>query len=325
MQSFEYAVAQDVHMALAALRGGARPVAGGTNLLDLMKLHVEAPTQLVDVNALPLGRIETTPQGLRIGAMARNSDVAYDARVKEKFPALSQALLAGASPQLRNMATVGGNLMQRTRCSYFRDATQPCNKRVPRSGCSAIGGYTRMHAVLGTSENCIAANPSDMAVALVALDATVVVQSLHAERTIPIAQFHRLPADRPEQDTVLLPGELIVAVDVPDRAFAARSTYLKVRDRASYAFALVSAAVALDVEGGRVHDVRIALGGVGTKPWRSREAEALLRGKPADELRFKAAAESALRAAKSSGENAFKIELAKRVLIRALQQVASRD
>jgi xanthine dehydrogenase YagS FAD-binding subunit len=325
MQPFDYVMADDVHGALAALHAGARPIAGGTNLLDLMKLHVEAPTRLLDVNQLPLGLIETTPQGLRIGALARNSDVAYDARVKAQFPALSEALLAGASPQLRNMATVGGNLMQRTRCSYFRDATQPCNKRAPGSGCSAIGGYTRMCAILGTSESCIAANPSDMAVALVALDAMVILRSVKGERTVPISQFHRLPGNRPEQDTVLLPDELIVAVDVPNRAFAAHSTYLKVRDRASYAFALVSAAVALQVEAGRVQDVRIALGGVGTKPWRAREAEALLRGKPADEVRFKAAAASALQGAKPNGENAFKVELAKRTLIRALQTVASRD
>ena len=322
MQPFEYVVATDVPAALAALGGGARPVAGGTNLLDLMKLHVEVPTRLVDVNALPLNRVDATATGLRIGATVRNSDLAYDPRVKSRFPVLSEALLAGASPQLRNMATVGGNLMQRTRCAYFRDATQPCNKRVPGSGCSAIGGYTRMHAVLGTSESCIASNPSDMAVALAALDATVILKSMHGERTVPLTQFHRIPSTHPEQDTVLQPGELIVAVDVPNRPFAARSRYLKVRDRASYAFALVSAAVALDLDGDRVRDVRIALGGVGTKPWRAHEAEAVLRGKPTGEVLFKAAAAAALRGAKPQGENGFKIELAKRALVRALHLVA---
>ncbi len=323
MQPFEYVVATDVPTALAAIRAGARPVAGGTNLLDLMKLHVEVPSRLVDVNALPLNRVDATATGLRIGAMVRNSDLAYDARVKARFPVLSEALLAGASPQLRNMATVGGNLMQRTRCSYFRDPTQACNKRLPGSGCSAIGGYTRMHAVLGTSESCIASNPSDMAVALAALDASVILQSIAGERAVPVTEFHRIPATHPEQDTVLRPGELIVGVDVPDRPFAARSRYLKVRDRASYAFALVSVAVALDLDGERVRDVRIALGGVGTKPWRAHEAEAVLRDKRADEVRFKAAAAAALRGAKPHGENGFKVELAKRALVRALQLVAS--
>jgi xanthine dehydrogenase YagS FAD-binding subunit len=323
VQPFEYVVASDVPAALAAMRAGARPVAGGTNLLDLMKLHVEVPTRLVDVNALPLSRIEATKHGLRIGAMVRNSDLAYDARIKSKFPVLSEALLAGASPQLRNMATVGGNLMQRTRCAYFRDATQPCNKRLPGSGCSAIGGYTRMHAVLGTSDTCIASNPSDMAVALAALDASIILQSLSGERAVPVTEFHRIPSTRPEQDTVLLPGELIVAVDVPERPFAAHSRYLKVRDRASYAFALVSTAVALDIVRGTVRDARIVLGGVGTKPWRCHEAESVLKGRPADEVRFKAAADVALHGAKPNGENAFKIELAKRALVRALHLVAS--
>jgi xanthine dehydrogenase YagS FAD-binding subunit len=322
VQPFEYVVATDVPSALKAMRAGARPVAGGTNLLDLMKLHVEVPTRLVDVNALPLGAIEATTNGLRIGALVRNSDCAYDARVQSKFPVLAEALLAGASPQLRNMATVGGNLMQRTRCSYFRDATQPCNKRQPGSGCSAIGGHTRMHAVLGTSELCIASNPSDMSVALAALDASVVLQSASGERRVPVTEFHRLPARRPEQDTVLLPGELIVAVEVPDTPFSVHSRYLKVRDRSSYAFALVSAAVALDLEGQRVRDARIVLGGVGTKPWRSREAEAALIGKPANEVRFKAAAAAALHGARPQGENAFKIELAKRALVRALHLVS---
>lgn len=322
MQPFDYVVATDVESALAAMRAGARPVAGGTNLLDLMKLHVEVPARLVDVNALPLGQVEATATGLRIGALVRNSDLAFDTRVQERFPVLSEALLAGASPQLRNMATVGGNLMQRTRCSYFRDASQPCNKRLPGSGCGAIGGYTRMHAVLGTSDRCIASNPSDMAVALAALDARVVLASGAGTRSVPVTDFHRLPGMHPEQDTMLRPGELILAVEVPDKPFSARSRYLKVRDRASYAFALVSVAVALHLDGGRVREARIVLGGVGTKPWRCHEAEAALTGKPADEVRFKAAAAAALRGAKPQGDNGFKIELAKRALVRALHLVA---
>jgi xanthine dehydrogenase YagS FAD-binding subunit len=323
VQPFEYVVAADVEGALAEMRAGARPLAGGTNLLDLMKLHVEVPARVVDVNALPLSQVWATPTGLRIGALVRNSDLAFDTRVQEKFPVLSEALLAGASPQLRNMATVGGNLMQRTRCSYFRDASQPCNKRLPGSGCSAIGGYTRMHAVLGTSDSCIASNPSDMAVALVALDARVVLASAAGQRSVPVADFHRLPGTHPERDTVLRPGELIVAVEIPVRPFSARSRYLKVRDRASYAFALVSVAVALHLDGGRVREARIVLGGVGTKPWRSHEAEAALEAKPADEVRFKAAAAAALRGARPQGENGFKIELAKRALVRALHLVAA--
>jgi len=322
VQPFDYVVATDVESALAAMRAGARPVAGGTNLLDLMKLHVEVPARLVDVNALPLGQVEATATGLRIGALVRNSDLAFDTRVQERFPVLSEALLAGASPQLRNMATVGGNLMQRTRCSYFRDASQPCNKRLPGSGCGAIGGYTRMHAVLGTSDRCIASNPSDMAVALAALDARVVLASGAGTRSVPVTDFHRLPGMHPEQDTMLRPGELILAVEVPDKPFSARSRYLKVRDRASYAFALVSVAVALHLDGGRVREARIVLGGVGTKPWRCHEAEAALTGKPADEVRFKAAAAAALRGAKPQGDNGFKIELAKRALVRALHLVA---
>lgn len=322
MQPFDYVVATDVESALAAMRAGARPVAGGTNLLDLMKLHVEVPARLVDVNALPLDQVEATATGLRIGALVRNSDLAFDTRVQERFPVLSEALLAGASPQLRNMATVGGNLMQRTRCSYFRDASQPCNKRLPGSGCGAIGGYTRMHAVLGTSDRCIASNPSDMAVALAALDARVVLASGAGTRSVPVTDFHRLPGMHPEQDTMLRPGELILAVEVPDKPFSARSRYLKVRDRASYAFALVSVAVALHLDGGRVREARIVLGGVGTKPWRCHEAEAALTGKPADEVRFKAAAAAALRGAKPQGDNGFKIELAKRALVRALHLVA---
>jgi xanthine dehydrogenase YagS FAD-binding subunit len=322
MQPFEYVAASDLQSALAAIRAGARPVAGGTNLLDLMKLHVELPRRLVDVNGLPLAQVEETPTGLRIGAMVRNSDLAWDERIRKGFPVLSQALLAGASPQLRNLATVGGNLMQRTRCSYFRDVTQPCNKRRPGSGCSAQGGYTRMHAVLGTSSACIAANPSDMCVALAALDATVVLHGQGGERRVPAAEFHRIPSSRPDQDTVLRPGELIVAVDLPRHPFSSRSSYLKVRDRASYAFALVSTAVALDLDGDLVRDARVALGGVGTRPWRSHEAEKALRGKRADEVRFKAAAEAAMKGARTTHDNAFKVELARRTLVRALAVTA---
>jgi xanthine dehydrogenase YagS FAD-binding subunit len=258
--------------------------------------------------------------------MVRNADLAHNELVRTRYPVLTQALLAGASGQLRNMATTGGNLLQRTRCPYFRDTATPCNKRAPGSGCSAIGGYNRMHAVLGTSESCIATHASDMAVALVALDATVRVlgRGGGGERVIPVEELHRLPRDQPERETVLEAGDLITAVDVPPLAFAARSLYLKVRDRASFAFALASAAVALDVVGGTVRDARVALGGVGTKPWRSREAEAALRGRPASRESYREAARAALANAVPRTHNAFKIELAQRTLVRALMRLEGR-
>ncbi len=284
MNPFRYARAEQT--AGAIRQAGDDPkaafLAGGTGLIDLMRLNVESPSTLVDVNALPLGKIEVGDGGVRVGAMVRNSDLAYHDHIRTHFPVLSEALLSGASPQLRNMATVGGNLLQRTRCCYFRDTTAPCNKRDSGSGCSALDGYNRTHAVLGTSEKCIATHPSDMCVALVALDAVIKVQGPKGERTIAMQDFHLPPADTPERETVLEHGELITAVELPNRPFAARSHYLKARDRASYEFALASAAVALEVKDGEVRSARVALGGVATKPWRSAEAEKALVGRKAE-------------------------------------------
>ena len=320
--SFARAESADAALRLAADDPTARYLAGGTTLVDLMKLDVEQPTQLIDITALPLGDISTLPNGaLRVGAMVRNSDLAHNEEVRRRYPMLSQALLAGASGQLRNMATTGGNLLQRTRCQYFRDTAMPCNKRGPGSGCSALHGENRGHAVLGTSEACIAAHPSDMAVALVALDAVVHTLGPEGERAIPMAELHRLPGDHPEIETTLLSGELIAAVEIPALPFAARSVYVKVRDRASYAFALASAAVAVDLDDGMVRDARVALGGVGTVPWRSRAAEDALRGRPAGVTTYRAAAEAALAGAVPRKHNAFKIELARRTLVRALTRV----
>jgi xanthine dehydrogenase YagS FAD-binding subunit len=320
--SFTAAESATAALRLAAGDPRARYLAGGTTLVDLMKLDVEQPTQLIDITALPLAEIITLPNGaLHVGAMVRNSDLAHNEDVRRSYPMLSQALLAGASGQLRNMATTGGNLLQRTRCPYFRDTATPCNKREPGSGCSALHGENRGHAVLGTSEACIATHPSDMAVALVALDALVRARGPDGERVIPVAELHRLPGDHPEIETTLVPGELITAVEIPALPFAARSLYLKVRDRASYAFALASAAVALDLEDGIVRDARVALGGVGTKPWRSREAEDALRGRAASVATYRAAGEAALAGAVPRRDNAFKIELARRTLVRALTRV----
>ena len=301
----------------------AKFLAGGTTLVDLLRLNVETPDALVDINALPLAKIESLPGGgVRIGALVRNSDLASDKTICRHYPVLSEALLSGASPQLRNMATVGGNLMQRTRCYYFRDAISPCNKRQPGSGCAALEGYNRIHAVLGTSDRCIATFPGDMPVAMAALDAVVRTRRRNgSERTIPLADFHVSYGDDPARESVLEHGELITAVDLPAVPWLARSTYLKVRDRASYEFALASAAVALDLEGGRgghIRAARVALGGVATKPWRSREAEQALTGAKADEAAFRAAADAALRGAREQKHNGFKIELAKRTLVRAL-------
>ncbi|MBV8886211.1 MAG: xanthine dehydrogenase family protein subunit M, partial [Chroococcidiopsidaceae cyanobacterium CP_BM_RX_35] len=268
MHPFSYTPVTDEQAAIAAVAKRAQAVylAGGTTLIDLMKLNVQTPTQLVDINSLPLSKIAVHDKGVRIGAMVSNSDAAHHPLVRHRYPVLSAALLSGASPQLRNMATVGGNLMQRTRCYYFRDPAMPCNKRDPGSGCPAIDGYNRIHAILGTSNHCIATHPSDMSVAMVALDAIVQTRGPRGERSIPIANFYLLPSNHPEHETVLEHGELITAVDLPDSPFAERSYYLKVRDRASYAFALSSAAVALDIQGGTIRAARIALGGVGTKP-----------------------------------------------------------
>jgi len=324
MRNFEYLRVGSVEEAVHAKAANpdARFLGGGTNLIDLMKYEVEEADQLIDVSRLPLARVEPLPSGgVRIGALVRNSDLAQHPLIVTAYPVLSQALLAGASPQLRNMATTGGNLMQRTRCYYFYDTAFPCNKREPGSGCSALGGHNRIHAILGQSSACIATHPSDMAVAMVALDAVVRVHGPNGERAIPILEFHRLPGDTPHIDTNLEPDELIVAVDLPPARAAAKSRYLKVRDRASYAFALVSAAVALDVQNGRIRDARIALGGVAHKPWRALEAERALAGQPLDEANLRKAAEIALSKASGYDDNRFKIDLAKRTIVRAMLEL----
>jgi xanthine dehydrogenase YagS FAD-binding subunit len=325
METFSYIKAPNIDKALAGATQG-KFIAGGTTLVDLMKLNVETPKTLVDINLLPLDKIEKLPDGgLRIGAMVRNSDLAWNEEVKKSYPVLSEALLSGASPQLRNMATTGGNLLQRTRCMYFRepDAGTPgaygCNKRTPGSGCSAMDGFNRMHAVLGTSDKCIATHPSDMCVAMAALEAVIHVEGPKGKRTIAFADFHKLPGETPHIENALEPGDLITYVDLHKPVEGAKSTYLKLRDRASYEFALASAAVVARVEGGHIRYIRVAMGGVGTKPWRSHEAEAALMGKPASPATFKAAAEAALAKAKPHKDNAFKIELAKRCLVRSLK------
>jgi xanthine dehydrogenase YagS FAD-binding subunit len=284
-----------------------------------MKLNVERPREIVDINGLPLDRVEPSPEGgLVIGALARNSDVAHHPIVLRDFPVLSQALLSGASPQLRNMATTGGNLLQRTRCVYFRDTAHACNKREPGTGCSAIGGHNRMLAILGTSKDCIATNPSDQNVALTALEATIQIQGLKGKRSIPIHDFYLIPGSTPNRENVLEPGEIITSVTLPPPIAGANSTYLKLRDRAAYEFALASAAIVMQVSGGKMQHIRVALGGVGTKPWRSFEAEKALEGHAPDRVTFVKAAEAALRDAKPASENAFKVELSRRCIVRAL-------
>lgn len=329
MDLFQLTRAHDVQ---DAVRGGAgartaqqgadiRFLAGGTTLIDLMKLDVERPARVIDINRLGLDRIERQGDGgVRIGAMVRNADLASDETIKRDYAVLSQALLAGASAQLRNMATTGGNLLQRTRCVYFRDTTAACNKRDPGSGCDAIGGYNRNLAILGTSERCIASNPSDMNVAMMALEATVHVQGTGGARAVPIGDFYTLPGDTPERETVLEPGDLITHVTLPPPAAGSRSVYLKLRDRASYEFALASAAVVATVSNGTISHVRVALGGVGTRPWRSPEAEAALHGKAPTEDAFRAAADAALKDARPQSQNRFKVELARRCLVHALKQ-----
>jgi xanthine dehydrogenase YagS FAD-binding subunit len=291
--------------------------------VDLMKLGVERPATLVDINRLPLARIEANDDGAMIGAMVRNSDLAWHDTIRRHYPMLSEALLSGASPQLRNMATVGGNLMQRTRCYYFRDGVSPCNKRSPGAGCAAIGGFNRIHAVLGGSDKCVATHPSDMCVALAALEAIIHVQGPAGARTIPIHEFYIASGDDPARETTLAPGELITAVELKRQPFFARSHYLKVRDRESYEFALASAAVALEIDGGTIRSVRVGLGGVAGKPWRSVEAEAILKDAPVGEATFRKAADAAMTAASPLAHNGFKIELAKRTLVRALETVAA--
>ena len=314
------AIAEGVKSKTAQQGATVRYVAGGTTLVDLMKLNVETPRRVVDINRLPFDKIEQQPDGsLKIGALVRNSDLAHDETVKKDYAVLSEALLSGASAQLRNMATTAGNLLQRTRCLYFRDADMPCNKRDPGSGCSAIGGHNRMLAILGTSDKCIASHPSDMCVAMAALEATIHVQGAKGERVIPFADFHLLPGDTPDKETVLEPGDLITHVTLPPPAPGAKSTYLKLRDRASYEFALASAAVVVTVEQGKITRARLAMGGVGTKPWRSTDAEAALVGQAPSEQAFRTAADIALRGAQPQSENGFKVELAKRCIVQALK------
>jgi xanthine dehydrogenase YagS FAD-binding subunit len=327
MQAFSYVRAQRVDDTLIALqRPHTKLLAGGTNLLDLMKGDIEQPTVLVDITRLPLAEVRELPEGgVRIGALARNSDTANHPLIRTRYPLLSQALLAGASPQLRNMATTGGNLLQRTRCHYFYDVTYPeCNKRSPGSGCAAREGHTRQHAILGASEQCIATHPSDMAVALTALDAVVRVRGREGERGIAMADFHRLPGTTPERDTNLAPDELILAVELPASPFAAHAHYLKVRDRASYAFALVSVAAALDRRGdGTVRDARIVLGGVAHKPWRAQLAERRLIGTRLERDAVEEAARLCVAGAQPVGDNAFKVSLAQRAVARAVQTAAA--
>jgi xanthine dehydrogenase YagS FAD-binding subunit len=323
MYPFQFIESQTAEDAIRAVANNPQAVflAGGTTLVDLMKLDVMTPGALVDINRALPDAIEERSGKIQIGANARNSDVAHHRLIRDNFPALAEAILAGASAQLRNMASTGGNLLQRTRCSYFREAHAACNKRAPGSGCDAIKGYNRSHAVLGTSESCIATHPSDMCVALAMLDAIVATQRADGtSRRIPFNDFHLLPGETPERETVLERGELILHVEIERSNLSRRSHYLKVRDRASYEFALASAAVALDVEGHTIRAARVALGGVATKPWRSPEAEAALTGKPVCNDAFRAAAEAAFANAKPQRDNAFKIELGKRTLMRALEE-----
>jgi xanthine dehydrogenase YagS FAD-binding subunit len=324
MNAFSYTRADDVTTAVdeIAAKGTARFIAGGTNLIDLMKENVERPNRLIDINQIPLRQIAPHANGLRLGALVTNTDVAYHPEVERHCPLLSKAILAGASPQLRNMATVGGNLMQRTRCYYFYDTATPCNKRDPGAGCSAIDGFNRIHAILGGSNQCIAVHPSDMCVAMAALEAVVQVTGPSGERAIPFAEFHRLPGDTPHIDTNLHPDELITAVDLPARGFAEHHAYLKIRDRASYAFALVSVAAALEMEGDRIREARLALGGIAHKPWRDHDAEMLLHGQSATRENFRLVADAVLTGAKGFGHNNFKIELARRAIVRAFSQAA---
>ncbi|MBO0356442.1 xanthine dehydrogenase family protein subunit M [Hymenobacter sp. BT186] len=326
MNNFSYTTATTAKEATGARKNSVQSafIAGGTTLLDLMKLNVEQHPQLVDINMVPFKGISETTDGLRIGALERMSDVGENLLVVQQFPAISEALLLSASPQLRNMASIGGNLMQRTRCSYFRDTAFPCNKRNPGSGCPAQTGDNRGLAILGGSAACIATNPGDMAVALVALDAVVLLEnSKGKQRRVPLLDFHLLPGTTPQRETVLEPDELIVAVTVPAAAHARKSHYVKVRDRASYAFALVSAAVGLDVQGGQIRSARLAMGSVGTKPWRALEAEKLLVGKPATEASFQLAAAVAVRGASPREHNRFKVDMVQKAIVRAFQEIAA--
>ena len=324
MKTFSYLRPLDVDTALRAITAqpDAKFLGGGTNLVDLMREGIEQPETVIDITRLPLSAVEELPDGgLRIGALVRNSHLAAHPMIRTRYPVLAQAILLGASGQLRNMATVGGNLLQRTRWLYFYDTASACNKRQPGAGCAAREGFTRNHAVLGTSEHCLATHPSDLSVALAALDAAVEVESTRGKRRIPLVDFHRLPGDTPHRETELARDELITAVELPDLPVAATSRYRKVRDRASYAFALVSVAAAMKVEDGQVSAVRLALGGVGTKPWRAWDAERVLLGAPATEEAFRAAAAAELAASVGLSDNTFKIELAQRTIVATLQRL----
>ena len=323
MKPFTYERAGSVPDAISRITPDGAFLAGGTNLVDHLRLGIRAPEQLVDVSRLDLTDIAEMPGGgVRVGALVKNSEMAANALLRQKYPFLSQALLAGASGQLRNMATTGGNLLQRTRCVYFQDLTTPCNKREPGSGCSALEGFGKYNALFGASESCVAVHPSDMCIPLAALDAVIVVEGRSGERRIPFAEFHRLPGNTPDVDTNLQPGELIIAVEIPPLAFATHSKYRKVRERASYAFALVSVAAALDVQNGVVKDVRLALGGASHKPHRASTAEAALKGKPATTEHFRAAAEAELQGAKPGKENAFKVPMLRNTIVAVLEELA---
>lgn len=327
MRPFKYSRASEANSAAQLLQANpnARLLAGGTNIIDLMKEDVERPSELIDITRLNFGQIKTVENGanrggVSIGGLGKNADAANHPLVRQNYPLLTQAILAGASAQIRNMATNGGNLNQRTRCSYFYETAMPCNKREPGTGCAALEGINRMHAIFGWSEQCVAVYPSDMAIALAALDAVVKVQNQNgAERSIAFADYHRLPGDQPQKDNTLNQGEVVTAIELPKNNFAAKSYYLKVRDRASYAFALVSVAAALETDGNTIKAVRVAMGGVAHKPWRASEAEKFLTGKAATEANFRAAAEAEMKNAKPLEHNRFKVELGKRMIARALQ------
>jgi xanthine dehydrogenase YagS FAD-binding subunit len=327
MMNFDYIRVTNPQAAIDALRkdSGAQWIAGGTNLIDLMKKGVTAPQKLIDISNLPLSQIRKEAKMLHIGSMALNSDVADSELVQKEQPLLALALKAGASQQLRNMATIGGNMMQRTRCPYFYNTDLPCNKRETGSGCGALKGFNRMHAIFGASDKCIAVHPSDMCIALVALDATVLIKGPKSDRRIPFQDFHRLPGDSPQDDNNLARGELIVAVEIPDNPFVKHVHYLKVRDRMSYAFALVSVAAAVDMQGDTIRDVRLAMGGVAHKPWRLTEAEAFLKNKPASEANYIKAAEIAMRNAKGYGHNNFKLKLAPNTIVEALKTATGKS
>jgi len=326
MKNFQIIKALSPDTAVSSLNKetSAMFIAGGTNLVDLMKKNVAAPDKLVDITALDLKKIEFLRGKVTIGALAKNSQVAEDTSIKEKYPLLALALAAGASQQIRHMATVGGNMLQRTRCSYFYNTDMPCNKRVPKSGCGAIGGSNRMHAIFGASDSCIAVHPSDMCVALAALDATVLVEGPKGKREIKFTDFHRLPGNTPEKDTTLANKELITSIEIPDNNFTKNVHYLKIRDRSSYAFALVSVAVGLELKNNTIHDVRLAMGGVAHKPWRLTEAEEFLKGKTISETVFKQAADLAMKGARSYGDNDFKLTLGPNAIIEALTIAASK-